>query len=58
MAYESKHYEITKGNKITVYTLITVGLLSIIYGFASGHTERAWANLLLSNFYLYGFLPF
>jgi Ca2+/Na+ antiporter len=52
MAYESKHYEITKGNKITVYTLITVGLLSIIYGFASGHTERAWANLLLSNFYL------
>jgi len=52
MSYESKHYEITKGNKTTVFTLIGVGLLSIIYGFASGHADRAWANLLLSNFYL------
>jgi hypothetical protein len=52
MSYESKHYEITKGNKTTVFTLIGIGLLSIIYGFASGHADRAWANLLLSNFYL------
>jgi hypothetical protein len=48
----NKPYEISKGNKTSAFVLIGVGLLSIIYGFATGHTERAWANLLLSNFYL------
>ena len=48
----TKPYEITQKNKTSAIVLIAVGLLSIIYGFASGHTERAWANLLLSNFYL------
>ena len=48
----TKPYEITQKNKTSAIVLIAVGLLSIIYGFASGHAERAWANLLLSNFYL------
>lgn len=49
---EIRNYEITKGNRTTSIVLMAVGLLAIVYGFATGHVQRAWANLLLSNFYL------
>lgn len=52
MKMDTRPYELTQRNKTISYTLIGIGLISIIYGFASGHTDRAWANLLLSNFYL------
>jgi hypothetical protein len=49
---EIRNYEITKGNRTTSIVLMAVGLLASVYGFATGHVQRAWANLLLSNFYL------
>ncbi len=33
------------------YIMILVGILSIVYGVLSGHTERTWANLLVCSYY-------
>lgn len=44
-------YNFTKRNKTLAFILIGIGLISIVYGFIS-NPHRAWANLLLSNFYL------
>ncbi len=45
------NYTVTKNNKTLAIVLIVIGVLSIAYGFATNGV-RAWASLLLGNFYL------
>jgi len=44
-------YVVTKNNKTLAIALMLVGVLSIAYAFIGTDIHRAWANLLLSNFY-------
>jgi hypothetical protein len=44
------NYTVTKNNKTLAIVLIVVGALSIAYGFGT-NSVRAWASLLLGNFY-------
>lgn len=46
------NYQVTRNNNLLAGILIAIGAVSIVYGFASGETHRAWASLLMSNFYL------
>jgi hypothetical protein len=45
------NYVITKNNKTLSFVLMGVGILSIVYGFATD-SLRAWGSLLMSNFYV------
>ena len=45
------NYTVTKNNKNVAIALMVIGAISIGYGFSTGDTVRAWANLLISNFY-------
>ena len=44
------NYTFTQKNKIFTYILIGIGLIAIITGFAVD-SHRAWANLLVNNFF-------
>jgi len=37
--------------KIAMYILIVIGLISVAVGFLTEDSKRAWANLLLNNYY-------
>ena len=45
-------YAVTKNIKLISVVLLTVGALAIGFGFGSGEYSRAWASLLMSNFYI------
>jgi hypothetical protein len=47
----SMNYVVTKNNKMLTYILMGVGILSIVYGFATD-SLRAWGSLLVGNFYV------
>lgn len=50
----NQRYEFSAGAKRWSLILLTVGILSVAYGFLSGHAERTFANLLLNSYYLTG----
>src|SRR5437016_5774184 len=43
-------YNVTKNNKNLAFALMAIGIASIAYAFISD-VHRAWANLLMNNFY-------
>lgn len=50
----NQRYEISAGAKRWAMILLAIGVLSIGYGFFSGHAERTFANLLLNSYYITG----
>jgi hypothetical protein len=50
MNIKDMRYTVTKNNKTLALVLMAIGVVSIAYGFSIS-ADRAWANLLLSNFY-------
>ncbi len=50
----NQRYEISAGAKRWAMILLAVGILSVGYGFFSGHAERTFANLLLNSYYITG----
>lgn len=51
MIVTEEKYTITKNVKTAAIVLMAIGVASIAYAFMATGTTRAWANLLLSNFY-------
>lgn len=50
----NQKYEMSAGAKRWAMILLAIGILSIGYGFLSGHAERTFANLLLNSYYITG----
>lgn len=46
-----KKVELSKNYKVVMIILIVVGLISVAIGFLTEDGKRAWANLLLNNYY-------
>lgn len=46
-----KKVELSKNFKVAMIILIVVGLISVAIGFLTEDGKRAWANLLLNNYY-------
>jgi len=47
-----KKLQISKSYKITAFVFILIGVVTLLIGFFSGDSSRAWSNLLLNNFML------
>ena len=46
-----KKVQLSKNFKVVMIILIVVGLISVAIGFLTEDGKRAWANLLLNNYY-------
>ena len=46
-----KKVQLSRNFKIAMIILIVVGLISVTIGFLTEDGKRAWANLLLNNYY-------
>ncbi len=46
-----KKLYVSKSFKLILVAFIILGIVAILVGFFTGHTDRSWASLLLNNFY-------